>query len=64
MLLLIALTVVVSFKTVGTLLVFGLLMAPAASAALFSRKDHLHDGPRLGLRRLLDVCGASSPATT
>jgi len=38
MLLLIALTVVVSFRTVGTLLVFGMLLAPAASAALFSRK--------------------------
>jgi ABC-type Mn2+/Zn2+ transport system permease subunit len=38
MLLMIALTVVVSFKTVGTLLVFGLLIAPAASAALFARK--------------------------
>jgi ABC-type Mn2+/Zn2+ transport system permease subunit len=35
---LIALTVVVSFRTVGTLLVFGMLLAPAASAALFSRK--------------------------
>jgi len=34
---LIALTVVVSFKTVGTLLVFGMLLAPAATAALFSR---------------------------
>jgi ABC-type Mn2+/Zn2+ transport system permease subunit len=38
MLLMIALTIVVSFKTVGTLLVFGLLIAPAASAALYSRK--------------------------
>jgi ABC-type Mn2+/Zn2+ transport system permease subunit len=38
MLLMIALTVVVSFKTVGTLLVFGLLIAPAASASLHSRK--------------------------
>jgi ABC-type Mn2+/Zn2+ transport system permease subunit len=37
-LLMIALTVVVSFRTVGTLLVFGLLIAPAASAALFARK--------------------------
>ena len=34
----IAMTVVVSFRTVGTLLVFGMLLAPAASAALFSRK--------------------------
>jgi ABC-type Mn2+/Zn2+ transport system permease subunit len=38
MLALIALTVVVSFKTVGTLLVFGMLLAPAATSALFSRK--------------------------
>jgi ABC-type Mn2+/Zn2+ transport system permease subunit len=38
MLLMIAMTVVVSFRTVGTLLVFGMLLAPAASAALFSRK--------------------------
>jgi ABC-type Mn2+/Zn2+ transport system permease subunit len=38
MLLMIALTVIVSFKTVGTLLVFGLLIAPAASASLYSRK--------------------------
>ena len=38
MLLMIALTVVVSFKTVGTLLVFGLLIAPAASAALYAKK--------------------------
>jgi ABC-type Mn2+/Zn2+ transport system permease subunit len=34
----IALTIVVSFRTVGTLLVFGMLLAPAAAAALFSRK--------------------------
>jgi ABC-type Mn2+/Zn2+ transport system permease subunit len=38
MLLMIALTVVVSFKTVGTLLVFGLLIAPAAGAALYARQ--------------------------
>jgi ABC-type Mn2+/Zn2+ transport system permease subunit len=38
MLLMIALTVVVSFKTVGTLLVFGLLIAPAATASLYARK--------------------------
>ena len=38
MLTLIALTVVVSFRTVGTLLVFGMLLAPAATAALFSRR--------------------------
>jgi ABC-type Mn2+/Zn2+ transport system permease subunit len=38
MLAMIALTVVVSFRTVGTLLVFGMLLAPAASAALFARR--------------------------
>jgi ABC-type Mn2+/Zn2+ transport system permease subunit len=38
MLVMIALTVIVSFRTVGTLLVFGMLLAPSASAALFSRK--------------------------
>lgn len=38
MLALIALTVIVSFRTVGTLLVFGMLLAPAATAALFSRR--------------------------
>lgn len=38
LLVMIAFTVVVSFRTVGTLLVFGMLLAPAASAALFSRK--------------------------
>jgi ABC-type Mn2+/Zn2+ transport system permease subunit len=34
----IALTIVVSFQTVGTLLVFGMLLAPAAASALFSRR--------------------------
>lgn len=38
MLTMIAATVVVSFQTVGTLLVFGMLIAPAASAALFARR--------------------------
>lgn len=38
MLTMIAVTVVVSFRTVGTLLVFGMLLAPAAAASLFSRK--------------------------
>jgi len=38
MLALVALSVVVSFRTVGTLLVFGMLIAPAATAALFSRR--------------------------
>ncbi len=38
MLVLIALTVVVSFQTVGTLLVFGMLMAPAGAGALLARR--------------------------
>jgi ABC-type Mn2+/Zn2+ transport system permease subunit len=35
---LVALTVVVSFQTVGTLLVFGMLIAPPATAALVARR--------------------------
>jgi ABC-type Mn2+/Zn2+ transport system permease subunit len=38
MLVLIALTVVVSFQTVGTLLVFGMLLAPAGVGALLARR--------------------------
>ena len=38
MLLMIAITVVVSFQTVGTLLVFGLLIAPAGAGALMARR--------------------------
>ncbi len=38
MLLMIALTVIVSFQTVGTLLVFGLLIAPAGAGALLARR--------------------------
>lgn len=38
MLALIAITVVASFQTVGTLLVFGMLIAPAATAALLVRR--------------------------
>ncbi len=38
MLVLIALTVIVSFQTVGTLLVFGMLIAPAGAAALIARR--------------------------
>lgn len=36
MLLLVALTVIVAFQTVGTLLVFGMLLAPAAAGALLA----------------------------
>jgi ABC-type Mn2+/Zn2+ transport system permease subunit len=38
MLFLIAITVIVSFQTVGTLLVFGLLIAPAGAGALLARQ--------------------------
>jgi len=38
MLAMIALTVIVSFQTVGTMLVFGMLLAPAAASALFARR--------------------------
>jgi ABC-type Mn2+/Zn2+ transport system permease subunit len=38
MLLMIAITVIASFQTVGTLLVFGLLIAPAGSGALLARQ--------------------------
>jgi len=38
MLVLIAITVIVSFQTVGTLLVFGMLLAPAGAAALIARR--------------------------
>jgi ABC-type Mn2+/Zn2+ transport system permease subunit len=38
MLFIIALTIIVSFQTVGTLLVFGLLIAPAAAGALLARR--------------------------
>ena len=38
MLLMIALTVIASFQTVGTLLVFGLLIAPAGAGALLARQ--------------------------
>jgi ABC-type Mn2+/Zn2+ transport system permease subunit len=38
MLILIAVTVVVSFQTVGTLLVFGMLLAPAGTGALVARR--------------------------
>jgi ABC-type Mn2+/Zn2+ transport system permease subunit len=38
MLMLIALTVIVSFQTVGTLLVFGMLLAPAGAGALIAHR--------------------------
>lgn len=41
MMLLVALTVVVAFQTVGTLLVFGMLLAPAATGALLAHRISL-----------------------
>ena len=41
MLFMIAATVIVSFQTVGTLLVFGLLLAPAGAGALIARRIHV-----------------------
>ncbi|MFV2063678.1 MAG: metal ABC transporter permease [Chloroflexota bacterium] len=38
MMLLVALTIVVAFQTVGTLLVFGMLLAPAATGALLAHR--------------------------
>ena len=38
MLALVALTVIISFQTVGTLLVFGMLLAPAGAGALIARR--------------------------
>lgn len=49
MLSMIAATVIVSFQTVGTMLVFGLLVAPSATAALFARRM----GAIMGLAGLL-----------
>jgi ABC-type Mn2+/Zn2+ transport system permease subunit len=38
MLAMIALAVVISFQTVGTMLVFGMLLAPAGAAAMIARR--------------------------
>ena len=46
MLVLIALTVVVTFQVVGTLLVFGMLLAPAAAGALLAHRIGIDDGHR------------------
>ena len=45
----VALTVVVSFQTVGTLLVFGMLIAPPATAALVARRI----GPMMGVAAVI-----------
>ena len=51
MLCLVAVTVVVSFGTVGTLLVFGMLIAPPATAALVARRI----GPMMGIAAVIGV---------
>lgn len=48
MLAMIAITVIVSFQTVGTLLVFGMLLAPASAGALLARRI----GAMIGLAAL------------
>ena len=48
---LVAVTVVVSFGTVGTLLVFGMLIAPPATAALVARRV----GPMMGIAAAIGV---------
>jgi ABC-type Mn2+/Zn2+ transport system permease subunit/ABC-type Zn uptake system ZnuABC Zn-binding protein ZnuA len=48
---LVAVTVVVSFQTVGTLLVFGMLIAPPATAALVARRI----GPMMGIAAAIGV---------
>jgi ABC-type Mn2+/Zn2+ transport system permease subunit/ABC-type Zn uptake system ZnuABC Zn-binding protein ZnuA len=48
---LVAVTVVVSFGTVGTLLVFGMLIAPPATAALVARRV----GPMMGIAAAVGV---------
>jgi ABC-type Mn2+/Zn2+ transport system permease subunit len=53
MLLLIAITIIVSFQTVGTLLVFGMLLGPASTSALFARRIE-------GMMLWAGIFGASS----
>jgi ABC-type Mn2+/Zn2+ transport system permease subunit len=48
----IALTIVVSFQTVGTLLVFGMLLAPAAASALVTRRLV----PMMAVAALIGAC--------
>lgn len=57
MLALIAVTVVVSFTTVGTLLVFGMLVAPAATGALLARRLGTMMGIATGTGALSVVVG-------
>jgi ABC-type Mn2+/Zn2+ transport system permease subunit len=57
MLALIALTVVVSFTTVGTLLVFGMLLAPAGVGALVARRVPTMMGVAVGVGAVSVVAG-------
>jgi ABC-type Mn2+/Zn2+ transport system permease subunit len=52
----VALTVVVSFQTVGTLLVFGMLVAPPATAALMVRRV----GAMMGVAALLGALSVAA----
>lgn len=54
---LIALTVVVSFTTVGTLLVFGMLLAPAGTGALVARQVATMAGVAVGTGSVSVVAG-------
>lgn len=54
---LIALTVVVSFTTVGTLLVFGMLLAPAGTGALVARQVATMAGVAVGAGSVSVVAG-------
>ncbi|MBY5161159.1 metal ABC transporter permease [Nitriliruptoria bacterium AS10] len=57
MLVLIGVAVVASFRTVGTLLVFALLVAPAATAALVARRVPVLMGVGMGVGGLAVVTG-------
>jgi ABC-type Mn2+/Zn2+ transport system permease subunit len=57
MLALIAVTIVVSFTTVGTLLVFGMLLAPAGVGALLARRVATMMGVAVGVGAVSVVAG-------
>ena len=57
MLVLVAVAVVASFRTVGTLLVFALLIAPPATASLVSRRVPMMIATAVGLGSLSVVTG-------
>lgn len=57
MLLLVALTVIVSFQTVGTLLVFGMLLAPAGAGALLAHRIEAMMAWAIGIGSLSSYLG-------